>query len=70
MYRRAHDRGEIDLERVPAALLAMPYDLVRHDLLMTLQPPEPARIRSIVDDLVLPLVRALVPATAPSTGPV
>ncbi|MEU0791125.1 TetR/AcrR family transcriptional regulator [Amycolatopsis sp. NPDC005961] len=57
VYRRAHDRGELDLGRVPAAVLDLPYDLVRHDLLMELRPPEPARIREIVDELFLPLLR-------------
>jgi AcrR family transcriptional regulator len=56
IYRRAHDRGEIDLSRIPPAVLAMPFELVRHDLLMTLKPLRPARIRSIVDDLFLPLL--------------
>jgi AcrR family transcriptional regulator len=58
IYQRAHDRGELDLARTPAAVLAMPFDLVRHDLLMELAPPKPARIRSIVDDLFLPLLQA------------
>jgi AcrR family transcriptional regulator len=57
IYQRAHDRGEIDLERIPAAVLAMPFDLVRHDLLMDLTPLRPARIHSIVDELFLPLVQ-------------
>jgi AcrR family transcriptional regulator len=57
VYQRAHDRGEIDLARVPAAVLDMPFDLVRHDLLMDLRPPEPARIQAIVDDLFLPLAQ-------------
>jgi AcrR family transcriptional regulator len=57
VYQRAHDRGEIDLERVPAAVLAVPFDLVRHDMLMDLAPPAPDRIRSIVDEIFLPLVR-------------
>ena len=57
IYQRAHDRGEIDLERIPAAVLNLPFDLVRHDLLMDLRPPEPARIQSIVDELFLPLLR-------------
>jgi AcrR family transcriptional regulator len=56
-YQRAHDRGEIDLGRIPPAVLAMPFDLVRHDLLMDLEPVSAARIRSIVDELFLPLVR-------------
>jgi len=57
IFQRAHDRGEIDLDRIPAGVLAMPFDLVRHDLLMDLEPLRPARIRSIVDEIFLPLVR-------------
>ena len=45
------------MEQIPAAALAMPFDLVRHDLLMDLKPVEPERIHSIVDELFLPLVR-------------
>jgi AcrR family transcriptional regulator len=56
IYRRAHDRGEIDLGRIPPAVLAVPFDLVRHDLLMNLEPVKPARITSIVDEIFLPLV--------------
>ncbi|WP_232375092.1 hypothetical protein [Mycolicibacterium mengxianglii] len=37
-------------------MLAMPFDLVRHDLLMDLEPLAPTRIQSIVDELFLPLV--------------
>ncbi|MFI7450413.1 TetR/AcrR family transcriptional regulator [Nonomuraea sp. NPDC049714] len=57
VYRRAHDRGEIDLEHIPSAVLAMPFDLMRHDLLMSLKPLEPARVHSIVNDLFMPLVQ-------------
>lgn len=57
IYQRAHDRGEIDLDRIPSAVLAMPFDLARHDLLMDLKPLKPARIQSIVDELFLPLVQ-------------
>jgi Tetracyclin repressor-like, C-terminal domain len=57
IYQRAHDRGEIDLERIPSDVLAMPFDLVRHDLIMDLKPLGPARILSIVDELFLPLVQ-------------
>jgi AcrR family transcriptional regulator len=56
LYRRAHDRGEINLERIPPAVLAMPFDLVRHDLLLNLEPLKPARITSITDELFLPLL--------------
>ncbi len=57
IYRRAHERGELDPDRVPVAVLDLPFDLVRHDLLMDLEAPSAERIRSIVDDLFLPLVR-------------
>jgi AcrR family transcriptional regulator len=56
IFRRAHDRGELDLDRVPAAALAMPFDLIRHDLVMTLKPVTERRILEIVDELFLPLV--------------
>jgi AcrR family transcriptional regulator len=58
LYQRAHDRGEIDLDRIPAAVLAMPFDLVRHDMSMDLAPLKAARIRSIVDELFLPLIQS------------
>ena len=58
IYGRAAERGEIDLDRIPPAVLEMPFQLIRHDLLMTLRPPTRERIQSIVDDLFMPLVAA------------
>ena len=58
IFRRAHERGELDLDKVPPAVLSMPFDLMRHDLLMTLKPVPAERLASIVDDLFLPLVAA------------
>ncbi|HEY3773653.1 MAG TPA: TetR/AcrR family transcriptional regulator [Solirubrobacteraceae bacterium] len=58
IYQRAHDRGEITLDHVPPAVLAMPFDLVRHDLLMNLNPLRPKRIHSIIDELFLPLLES------------
>jgi AcrR family transcriptional regulator len=58
IYGRAAERGEIDLDRVPPAVLEMPFQLIRHDLLMTLRPLTPERIKSVVDDLFMPLVAA------------
>jgi len=55
IYQRAHDRGEIDLARIPVAVLEMPFDLMRQHLLLDLKPPPAARITSIVDELFLPL---------------
>ncbi len=58
IYQRADDRGEITLDHIPPAVLAMPFDLVRHDLLMNLNPLPPKRIHSIIDDLFLPLLQS------------
>jgi AcrR family transcriptional regulator len=58
IYRRAHERGEIDLDRIPRAVLALPFDLMRHDMLMTYKPMSDERTLEIVDGLFLPLVAA------------
>jgi hypothetical protein len=58
VFRRAHERGEIDLDAMPHAIVTMPFDLMRHDLLMTLKPLPHERVLEIVDDLFLPLVEA------------
>lgn len=55
VFQRAHDRGEIDLAVIPQDVLDLPFQLVRHDILMTLQPSSPERIRAIVDDIFWPL---------------
>jgi AcrR family transcriptional regulator len=64
IFARAHERGEIDLGRISPAVLTMPSDLVRHDMLMTYEPISPERIRTIVDDLFMPLVVANRPKQA------
>lgn len=56
VYQRAHDRGEIDLNRISGTVLDMPADLVRHDILMDPIPVGRARIEAIIDDVLLPLV--------------
>jgi hypothetical protein len=58
IFTRAHERGEIDLRSISPAVLAMPFDLMRHDMLMTYKPIPEERLLAIVDDLFLPLVAA------------
>jgi AcrR family transcriptional regulator len=58
IYRRAHERGEIDLDRIPPIVLSMPFDLMRHDMLMTYKPISEERVLQIVDDLFMPLIAA------------
>jgi len=69
IYRRAQERGEIDLDRIPQIVLTMPFDLMRHDLLMTYKPISNERILEIVDDLFLPLVAASQAASTPPVAP-
>ena len=64
VYERAHSRGEIALPSIAPSLLAMPFDLVRHDLFMYRKPVSPSRIRAIVDELFMPLVARSVPPKA------
>lgn len=56
IFARAAERGEIDLDHVPQSVLDLPFDLMRHDLLMRLERVGDDRIDSIVDDIFWPLV--------------
>jgi AcrR family transcriptional regulator len=57
IIERGIARGEIDPARVTPRIRSLPFDLFRHEVLMTLQPvPDPV-IEEIVDDIFLPLVR-------------
>jgi AcrR family transcriptional regulator len=54
---RAVERGELGPKALPARVVSLPADLLRHELLMTLQSAAPETIASIVDDAFLPLAR-------------
>jgi AcrR family transcriptional regulator len=54
---RAVARGEVAERPWPRGLVTMPFDLFRHDLLLTLTRVPERRILEIVDDLWLPLLR-------------
>jgi AcrR family transcriptional regulator len=54
---RAVERGELGPKPLPARVVALPADLLRHELLMTLEAASPEVIASIVDDAFLPLAR-------------
>jgi AcrR family transcriptional regulator len=57
ILQRGIDRGEVDPDRLTPRIVALPTDLVRHEILMTLEPPSDDVIREIVDKVFLPLVR-------------
>ncbi|MHC1481327.1 TetR/AcrR family transcriptional regulator [Frateuria aurantia] len=57
ILQRAVDRGEMDPERLTPRIIALPTDLARHEMLITLKPLPDQTIREIVMDIFLPLVR-------------
>jgi AcrR family transcriptional regulator len=57
ILKRGVDRGEIDAVRLTPRNMALPTDLVRHDILMTRRPLSDEVIREIIDDVFMPLVR-------------
>ncbi|WP_433383971.1 TetR/AcrR family transcriptional regulator [Actinoplanes sp. CA-142083] len=54
---RAIERGEVDPAKLTPRVRALPGDLLRHELLMTLRPASEQAIAEIVDEIFLPLVR-------------
>jgi AcrR family transcriptional regulator len=59
---RAVQRGEIDPARLTPRILDLPFDLFRHEMMMTLKPVPDHVLRQIVDDIFIPLV------TTPGAG--
>jgi AcrR family transcriptional regulator len=53
---RAVERGEIDASRLTPRLRSLPFDLFRHEALMTLEPVPDDVIDQILDEVFLPLV--------------
>ena len=66
VMRRALDRGEVTGTHLTPRMINLPYDLVRHEALMTLGAVPPDVIREIVDDIFLPLVSPRPPAATTS----
>ena len=56
IMRRAIERGEVTGTHLTPRMINLPFDLVRHEALMTLGSVSPETIREIVDDIFLPLV--------------
>jgi AcrR family transcriptional regulator len=54
---RAIARGEIEAGRLTPRIRSLPYDLFRHEALMTLKPVPDNVIEAILDEIVLPLVQ-------------
>ena len=58
ILNRGIGRGEIAAEKLTPRLAALPFDLVRHQLVLLQQPLSAQDIEEIIDRIFLPLVRA------------
>jgi AcrR family transcriptional regulator len=58
---RAVERGEIDPARITPRVAALPFDLFRHEILMTQAPVPDEVIEEIVDLIALPVMTGAVP---------
>jgi len=58
LYDRAVARGEVDPAKLTLRVRSVAFDLYRHEVLMTNRPVPDEVLESIVDDIVLPLVRS------------
>ena len=56
VVNRAVERGEVDPGRLTPRIVALPFDLFRNEMLMTLKPVPDHVLRQIVDDIFIPLV--------------
>ena len=56
VLRRAAERGEIATPDLPARVMSVPTDLLRHDMLVRGVDVAPDALTQIVDDVFLPLV--------------
>jgi AcrR family transcriptional regulator len=54
---RAVQRGEADAAKLTPRIRGVAFDLYRHELLMTLKPVPEDVIESIIDEVVLPLMK-------------
>jgi AcrR family transcriptional regulator len=62
VVNRAVERGEVDPARLTPRIIDLPFDLFRHEMMMTLKLVPDHVLRQIVDDIFIPLVTAQGPA--------
>ena len=59
ILRRAAERGEIRTADLPARVVTLPADLLRHEMLLTRRPIGSSTTAEIVDQVYLPLLTSL-----------
>jgi AcrR family transcriptional regulator len=57
IIQRGIERGEIDPDRITPRIASLPTDLLRHEMLMTLQAVPDETIEDIIDGVFMPLAR-------------
>lgn len=65
IVERAVARGELGPNPLPDRIKALPGDLLRHDIFMSMRPASPEAIDEIVDGVFLPLAMTLSSNTRP-----
>lgn len=55
---RAEERGEIVTSALPERVITLPFDLLRHEIVVTSKTPTSAAIVQIIDEIYLPLLRS------------
>jgi hypothetical protein len=56
ILKNAEQRGEINLEKMSPRIIALPFDLLRYEILTTHEPTSDQTINEIVDTIFMPLV--------------
>lgn len=56
---RAEARGEIPTAALPERIITIPFDLARHEIVMTGRPPTKAAVVQIIDDIYIPLLKSI-----------
>jgi AcrR family transcriptional regulator len=66
ILQRGIERGEIDPRKLTPRITSLPFDLARHEVMITMAPVPDSVIAEILDEIFLPLVR---PDRGRRTGP-
>jgi AcrR family transcriptional regulator len=61
VLKQAEARGDVTVDAIPLRVITLPFDLARHELLLTGRPLTHEAIIEIVDEIFLPLVTRYQP---------
>jgi AcrR family transcriptional regulator len=61
VLKQAEARGEVTVDAIPVRVITLPFDIARHELLLTGRPLTHEAIIEVVDDIILPLLKRYKP---------